>query len=361
MRSASGVIKFRRARLSAVRLILLGVGVTLPFSGCGPRPHPVHKERIRAMGTLVDIRLRGVDDQLAQRAFAAAAEDFAYMQTAYDAWKPGPMGRTNQLLALDAWFSANPSVLPLIKRAKALYRASDGLFNPAIGKLVGLWGFRSANLPAGPPPSQTAIERLVAAHPTMDDVEIKGIRVRSTNPAVQLDLSGFTKGYAIDEVIAHLRSLGVRNAIVDAGGDVRVIGSRGGQPWHVGIRSARNQGVLAEVGVRGDESVFTRRDYERYYTYKGRRYSQIIDPRTGHPSRGTTSVTVIHDNATTADATATALLIAGPKMWYRVARSIGIKYVMLVAADGTVYMNPAMAERIRFDRNPPKVILSKPL
>ncbi|MEJ2508922.1 MAG: FAD:protein FMN transferase [Gammaproteobacteria bacterium] len=340
---------------------LVATVLTVALSACGPRPDPVHKEQILAMGTMVNITLWGVDNDVAQKAFTAANQDFNYMQTAYHPWKPGPMGRTNQLLALDAWFSANPSVLPLIKRAKALYHASDGLFNPAIGRLIGLWGFHSDTLPKGPPPSKAAIERLVAQHPTMDDIQIKGIRVRSTNPAVQLDTGGFAKGYAVDRVIDHLRRLGVSNAIVDAGGDLRAIGSHGGEPWHIGIRDPSAPGILAEVDVKGDESVFTSGVYERFYMYKGKRYHHIIDPRTGYPARGTTSATVIGSDGATSDAAATALLIAGPKLWHRVAESMGIKYAMLVASDGTVYMNPAMAKRMHFEHKPPKVVLSAPL
>ena len=120
--------------------------------------------------------------------------------------------------------------------------------------------------------------------------------------------------------------------------------------------------MLASLEVQGDESVFTSGDYERYYEYQGKRYHHILDPRTGYPSQGATSVTVIHDNGAEADAAATALMVAGPKDWYEVARHMGIKYVMLVDDEGVVHMNPAMAARVHFEgAQPPKVILSREL
>lgn len=343
----------------------LGVGglvlVTLLLSACAPKPDPVHKEQILAMGTLVDITLWGVNDKLAQKAFATANADFNYMQTAWHPWKPGPMGRTNQLLATGAKFSANPSVLPLIIEAKRLYHESDGLFNPAVGRFIGLWGFHADIPPKGPPPPKAAIQKLLDAHPSMDDIHIQGITMWCDNPAVQVDLGGFAKGYAVDQVMNQLEAMGVKNAIINAGGDLRAIGSHGGRPWRIGIRNPRGGGVLAEVDVQGDESVFTSGDYERYYIYKGVRYHHIIDPRTGYPARGTTSATVLHTNAGVADAAATALLIAGPKDWYHVAKSMGIKYAMIVDSQGTIYMNPAMAKRLHFEHKPAKVVLSPPL
>ena len=74
------------------------------------------------------------------------------------------------------------------------------------------------------------------------------------------------------------------------------------------------------------------------------------------------SVTVIHDNGAVADAAATALTVAGPKAWHRIAQGMGIKYAMLVDGQGTVYMNPAMARRIRFEGgDPPAIFFSEPL
>ena len=111
------------------------------------------------------------------------------------------------------------------------------------------------------------IDRLVAADPRMSDLILDGIRLYSTNPAVQLDFGAFGKGYAIDLAIRHLRDLGVKNAIVNAGGDLRAIGSRAGHPWRVAIRRPSGGGVFATIDVQGDESVFPSGDYERNFVF----------------------------------------------------------------------------------------------
>ncbi len=333
----------------------------LPLGGCN-RTEPVYNSRFLAFGTLNDVSIVGVSRPRAEAAVDALEKDFAAMHKAWHAWNPGPLGRTNQLLAEGVRFAAPPSVLELVKRSKTLAARSDELFDPAIGKLIALWGFHQDPLQCKGLPDPEEIAKLVEAHPTMADIKVDGIFLRSKNPAVQLDFGAIGKGYGIDLAIDHLKELGIENAIVNSGGDLRAIGSRGGHPWRIAIRSPSGSGTLGFVDIAGDESVFTSGDYERYCVWEGKRYHHIIDPRTGYPARGTRSVTVIHDNATVADAAATALFVAGPKGWHRIARKMGIRYVLLVDSDGVIHMNPAMARRVQlFEPKRQRVKLSPPL
>lgn len=346
--------------LNNFRFILVAV-VLLSLISCGRAPEAYHEQLI-GFGTLIDVKIWGEDEQTARDAVRAIAEDFKYMHTAWHAWKPGPLSRVNELLPTGKRFSAPPSVLPLIKKAKEFAEKSQGKFNPAIGRLIKLWGFASDDPPHGPPPTPEEINALLEKNPSMEDVVIDGIELYCKNDAVRLDLGGFAKGYGVDVAIEHLRELGITNAVVNAGGDLRAIGRHGNRPWRIGIRNPRGPGVLASVDVEGDESVFTSGDYERYFEYQGIRYYHILDPRTGYPARGATSVTVFHDNAAEADAAATAIFVAGPEEWYEVAKSMGIKSVMLVDTRGTVYMTPNLKERIYFDVKPlPKIVYSEPL
>jgi thiamine biosynthesis lipoprotein len=159
-----------------------------------------------------------------------------------------------------------------------------------------------------------------------------------------------------------LRSMGIQNAIINAGGDLNVIGSHGDRPWKVGVRHPQGGGVLAAVELADGEAIYTSGNYERYREHEGVSYSHIIDPRTGMPVWHVASVTVIDNAGARADAAATALSVAGPDDWYRIARQMGLKYVMLVDEQGGVYMNPAMAERITFENPLPQpAMLSAPL
>ena len=345
-----------------MRHLILLLGIVPFLISCGSSKQSVYKEQIYTFGTIVEFNVWGVDEKIARQATAEVAQDFDYMHKAWNPWKPGSLARMNQLFATQLEFTGAPSILPLIVDAQKLSLQSHGLFNPAIGKIIKLWGFSQEQPPKGPPPDAKLIADLVQQHPSMSDIHVNGISVKSDNPAVLLDFGAFAKGYAVDKAIEHFRSLGINNAIVNAGGDLRAIGRRGDRNWRIGIRDPRGPGILASVETHGDESVFTSGDYERFYEYEGKRYHHIIDPRTGYPAYGVTSVTVIHNIAATADAAATALFVAGPKDWYAIAKSMGVKMAMVVDSNGVVYMNPAMAKRIHFEKStPPKIILSDPL
>lgn len=346
--------------IRAIRRIYPLILVFLVF-GCGPVPSVYH-EQIPVFGTLVEVKLYGVEEAEARELVGRLAGEFETLHHTWHAWEPGPLGRINAMLPGGEFFPLDAGMLPLIHRARELSLLSGGLFNPAIGRLIALWGFASDEPAQGPPPAAEAITALLAGTPRMSDLQFDGVRMRSLNPAVKLDFGAFAKGYAVDRAIEHLRAAGVQNAIVNAGGDLRAIGRHGERPWRIGIRHPRGGGVLASVDVAGDESLFTSGDYERYFDWQGVRYDHILDPRTGYPARGLASVTVFASQADLADAAATALAVAGPGSWLSVARSMGVSGVILVADDGTVTLTPGIQERIQFAADQaPAIVVSEPL
>lgn len=329
------------------RLIFLLLA--LAVSACNPPGDSVYHDQFFAFGTLVDITLYGVEPGLAETISSQIESEFNTLHTEWHAWQPGPLLSINEQLAQHQAAIADPGIIQLLAEANRLSLVSEGLFNPVIGNLIALWGFHDNALPIGTLPDRSAIETLVAENPSAEDIVIKGNRVVTSNPAVAYDLGGFAKGLAIDRAIERLRESGIEHAIINAGGDLRAIGQRGERPWRIGIRHPREPGILASIETGGDDSVFTSGDYERFFEVDGERYHHIIDPRSGYPAIETMSVTVIHSDATTADAAATALFVAGPDHWQGVARNMGIRFVMLIDSQGTIHMNPAMQSRIQLD------------
>lgn len=120
-------------------------------------------------------------------------------------------------------------------------------------------------------------------------------------------------------------------------------------------------GILATLRIEGNEAAFTLAPSRDGFTWEGRRFHDVIDPRTGYPAEGITSVTVLHPNASTAEAAANALFVAGPDDWPRVARLMGLRYVMLTDDQGRLLMNPAMQARVTLHTHNREVIISEPL
>ncbi|MDZ7751947.1 MAG: FAD:protein FMN transferase [Gammaproteobacteria bacterium] len=322
-------------------------------AGCEAPPQ-LHQRQLYTFGTLVEVSLWGVEADLAEQAFEALAGEFDYMNEAWHAWRPGTLGTFNERCATGEPFEGDPGVVDLVRLGTTLSERSSGLFNPAIGRLVALWGFH-ADLPEPRAPPVAAIAELVAAAPAMTDIHLDDTTVRCTNTAVRLDFGAFAKGYGVDRAMERLRELGIDDAVINAGGDLRAIGSKGERPWQIGVRHPRGPGALARLEVAGDESVFTSGDYERHFEWQGTRYHHIIDPRTGWPSRGAASATVVHGDATTADAAATALMVTGAGAWPAVAARLGVTEALVITADLEIEMTPAMEQRLRLTSEPPAV------
>ena len=345
-----------------MRLLSLVFTIALLMTGCSR--DQVSNHQIVVFGTYVTISVWEAEAGQEQRAIAAITQDFQKMHHDWHAWEPGALVDVNRQLARGEQAELSPSpisIIPLLKQAQQLSEQSEGLFDPSIGALLKMWGFQQSERPDGPPPAQAKIEAWLKERPTMADVTITNTTVSSKNSKVQFDLGAFAKGVAVDHAIQRLLEFGIENAIVNGGGDLRAIGSKGGQPWRVGIRHPQGEGILAAIEIRTDESVFTSGNYERFNEYEGVRYAHILDPRTGRPVAGITSVTVIHDSGAVADAAATALAVAGVENWHRIARKMGIKMAMVVEESGLVHLNPRMRSRLQFEGVEPRLQISEPL
>jgi thiamine biosynthesis lipoprotein len=236
-------------------------------------------------------------------------------------------------------------MIPLLERARALSSASDYLFNPAIGQLFAYWGFQSDE-PKGPPPDPAVISALLTQHPTMDAVVIEGNQLHSTNPAIQLDVGAIGQGYAVDVAIAHLRTLGVENAIVNASGDIRVIGKHGDRPWRIGIRNPRGSGIFASIELQGDESIVTSGTYERYFEYAGKRYHHVLDPRTGYPARGPRGVTLVGRDLASVNGLGAAAMVLGAAEGRDLIRATPRVQALVAGRDGGLWIMPGLRERL---------------
>jgi FAD:protein FMN transferase len=311
-------------------------------------PPPLVQQQSYVFGTLVEISIYGAPEAQAQQATAAVLTRFDALHQQLHAWQPSELSRLNAALAQGERATVTPELAAMLRDAQTFSIQSNNLFNPAIGGLIALWGFH-ADTPQSHVPDAAAIAVWVKRQPRMGDLHIDGNVVWSDNPAVQLDLGGYAKGRALDDAVAILKAQGIQNALVNIGGNVIALGQHGDRPWRVGIQHPRKAGTLATLDLLDGEAIGTSGDYQRYFEVGGRRYSHLIDPRSGWPATGMQSVTILLRGAhagTRSDALSKPLFIDGAARLADHAARLGIRDYLAVDASGKTIRSPTLATRL---------------
>jgi thiamine biosynthesis lipoprotein len=259
------------------------------------------------------------------------------------------LGRIDTLLGdarldsrADSALISSPEVQRILEVAGYVYGLTGGLFDPTIGSVTRLWVFgRDAVVPD---PDSLA--------EGLRHIGFSRFLAARDSGAFTLDLGGIAKGYAVDLAARSLARLGVRSAIVSAGGDMRLVGRRpDGKPWRIAIRHPRLAGRFIGYLELAESAVATSGDYERCFVVDGRRYHHILDPRSGMPGRATTSVTVVAGTSVLADALATGLFLMGPREGLRLAESLeGVEAVFVYAEGESVAVTRGLGERFQSAR-----------
>lgn len=329
-------------RSSGVTLLLVAclIGACEPDSSV-----TTHARTILALGTIIEIEIIGTDRHRAEQALAEVELLLQEIQHDWYAFGDGELGQANKALELGHSVEVSPELAALVRRSLQLRKLSDGFFDPTIGGLVELWGFDAAEKAPRMPPSHAAISRWIERQPARNSLRIDNLTVSADGP-LKLDFGGIAKGTTLARVSRRLQKLKIDNAIINAGGDLIVLGTRGQRKWRVGIRDPRSNGVLGAVILAPGESIVTSGNYERFFRVDEELYHHLLDPRTGQPVTDTASVTVVDFDPELADAAATALMAAGPRRFRKIARQMGIVCAMLVTTDGEILLTERMAERI---------------
>lgn len=322
------------------------------------QPRQDFRQQWFIFGTQVSVELFAINRKEAHAAFARLDELFAQCNEDWYPWSTangpatGELARINRAIASGTSILTSKETAAVIRRAGEFERLSQGLFNPALGALSELWGFADMGRPWAGPPSTSAVAEVLAKAPSTGSIHWEDDALSSDNPNIVIDLGGIAKGAILDRARQLLIGLGVRNAIIDLGGDLVVLGKKRGKRVRVGIRGpvgdTRRLGILGGSELSGGEAVVTSGDYERFFTRDGERYQHILDPRTGQPVRDTALVTVISEDPLLADAAATALLVGGARQFDELVQVLGVRDALLITAGGERIMTPAMQKRIRW-------------
>ena len=336
------------------------LALTLLLSACGKEP--LYQEEGFVFGTRVEVSIYGEDEPRSRAAVTSIMQEFQRLHVLLHAWQPSALNKLNQSFAEAKPASITPELATMLQDAAQLSALSDGLFNPAIGGLVKLWGFHADEYKATLPDTKQ-LAALVTANPQLSDLSFKLVsdkkiaayQTASRNRAVQLDLGGYAKGYALDRAAELLKRQGMQHALINIGGNILALGTHGSRPWRVGIQHPRKPGPLATLALHDGEAIGTSGDYQRYFEHGGQRYCHLIDPRTGKPAQGVQAATVLTRGARAgvlSDATSKPLFIAGVGAFQASADKMQISEALIIDASGTVHLTAAMQKRLEFtDKN----------
>lgn len=328
---------------------LLLVIYFLFLAACSPK-EPLYNTQSYVFGTLIDITIYGETEATSQAISNEIILNFQQLHQRLHAWRPSQLKSLNTAFAQGTTpVSIAPDIARMISDSTTLSIKSNGAFNPSIGGLIEAWGFhRDAFEPV--PIDKEKIKGLLEAKPQMTDIVMSNDEVFSNNPKVQLDFGGYAKGYALDSALTYLREQGVKNALVNIGGNIIALGKHGDKPWRVGIQHPRKPSAIATLDLENGWAIGTSGDYQRYFESGGKRYCHIIDPATGYPAEGVQAVTVLiapQSNAgVLSDVASKPIFIAKSNQRIEAAHAMQVENFLVIESQKKIYISGGMAKRL---------------
>ena len=308
-------------------------------------PSNLYKYHQIAMGTVIEITLIADDEEAANKASLQVFQEIKRIETLMSPWlDSSDVTRINRSAGKER-VKVSPETFEVIQRAQEISELSEGGFDITIGPLTELW--RKAREKKIPPPVEDVKEKLGLVNFKNIEMDQEG-KVFLKKKDMAIDLGGIAKGYAVDRAFELLKSLGYKNLIVNAGGDLKVGGLKNNQPWSIGIQNPReSKKILARISV-SDMAVATSGDYEKFFYFEGKRYHHIFNPRDGFPTEGCQSVTILYKDGMTADALATAVFVLGREKGYSLCQKLDGLKCLIVDKEGKIIFSPGLKDCISF-------------
>lgn len=296
-------------------------------------------EAIDLMGTRVSVELWHEEPAAGRELVQQVLDEFRRIDRDMSTYKPDSEISALNARAAERPFAASTELFSLIERSLELSAATEGAFDITYESVGYLYDFRARKHPDAAEVS-AALPAIDYRHVLLDR---EARTVRFARPGVRINLGGIAKGYAVEHGAAMLRAAGVRHAVVNAGGDTRVLGDRRGQPWLIGIRHPRLDGAVVTRLPIVDEAISTSGDYERYFEEDGRRYHHILNPSTGLPVEGVLSVTIVGPDATVTDGLSTSVFVLGAEEGLELIERFPGYEAVVVSSDGDLRYSSGLA------------------
>ena len=293
------------------------------------------------MGTRIYVELWAEDNDKprGEQAIDAVMDEMRHIDESMSVYKPtSEVSKVNRLAATKP-VKISRELFKLLTTALEYSRITEGAFDITYASVGYMYDFRERKRPT----EQQIASALPAVNYRHVLLDKATSTVRFSQPGVRIDLGGIAKGYAVDCGIDILKARGYTHALVNAGGDSRVIGDRFGKPWVIGIRHPDHPDQVITRVPLTDSAFSTSGDYERYFDEDGVRYHHIIDPRTGHSASKVRSATVIAPTATRTDGLSKTAFVLGPDEALRIYNGLPDVDAILVAPDGRILYTKGLA------------------
>lgn len=328
------------SRHSQHRTILSTLLIAILFVPSTARSATLEDPR-SAMGSRFEITAVHADEEKCQAAIDAAWAEIERIEQLLSEWRESsPTSEINRKAGVE------PVVVPqelynLVRRSIRISKLTDGAFDITFHTVGRLWNFKSRSSPIPDPEAiRAAMEDMGWRHIILDDAKRT---IYLDRPGTRIGFGAIGKGYAANRAVFVLREHGVSGGVINAGGDLVVFGTQeDGRPWRIGIANPLHRDeVFAWLDVT-DEAVVTSGDYENYIEIEGRRYSHIIDPRTGWPVEELRSVTIVCPDGELADALATGVSVLGIGGGLDLVNRLNGIEAMLVDKDGAIHFSEGL-------------------
>lgn len=295
------------------------------------------------MSTYVTISVAARTDQDPTAAITAAFAEVKRLSHELSEWRDdSPVAAVNAAAGQKA-VQVPEELFQVVQAAYQVSVVTDGAFDISFQALGGLWDFKALN-PALPDPKEIA-RRVALVDYRQVQIDPAQHSIKLAKPGMQIGLGGIAKGYIVDRASRVLTAKGFTNHLVNAGGDIYASGTRGDRPWRLAVRNPSDRSYYATIDLQ-DRGLATSGNYERFFYIDGQRYHHILDPKTGMPTRGTSSVTVVAGSAQMADAYATAVFVMGKDRAQKIAKEQGLELLVFDEAYQT-WTSPGMPALIQ--------------
>jgi thiamine biosynthesis lipoprotein len=308
----------------------------------------------KAMGTWVSLWIWSDKSEAASKASKEVFDEMHRLDAMMSNFKPdSEIGQVNANAGIKP-VKVGDETIAVIQRALDVSKRSAGIFDISVGAFKGMWKFDDDMDGTLPDPKEVEKRRkLVNWKDIAVDAKHKTVFLKKKGMAITL--GGIAKGYAVDKCVEILKKEGFTDFMVQAGGDMYIAGSKGDDPWMVGIRDPRGPaGTMFAVAPVKDHSFSTSGDYERGFVKDGVRYHHILDPRNGQPARASRSVTIRAKDAFTADAWSKVMFIYGWKDGMTIIQREKLEDFDVVWVDdqNEVHMTDAIKGDLRIVKSP---------